>query len=81
LKVIYYNIFYCRSILVVLCRAVAITRPESEGSTEKNFAPLMKSGHFALKIVIKKEKILKIKPQTANNRHHAFVAVCYSLKF
>jgi len=35
---------------------------------------LTKLGHLALKIVIKKGKILKIKPQTAITRHHAFVA-------
>jgi len=40
--------------------------------------PLKKSGHLAFKIVVK-EKILKIKPQTAINRHHAFVAVCFRI--
>jgi len=30
LKVVYYNFFYCRSILVVLCMAVAISGPGIE---------------------------------------------------
>jgi len=75
LKVVCYNFFCCRSILVVLCRAVAI--PE----TLKKISPflLKKSGHLVFKIVIKKGKILKTKPQTVINRHHAFVAVCFKI--
>jgi len=41
--------------------------------------PLTKSGNLAFKIVIKKRKILKIKPQMAINRQHAFVAVCFRI--
>jgi len=43
----------------------------------------MKSGHLAFKIVIKKGKILKTKPQMAINRHArivvAFVAMCFKI--
>jgi len=53
---------------MALCRAIAIPGQGGEAP------PLMKSGHLAFKIVIKKGKILKIKPQTAINWHHAFVA-------
>jgi len=61
LKVVYYNFFY-RSILVVLCRAVAIPGPWGKAPPpRKNFALLTKSGHLAFKIVMKKGKILKIK--------------------
>jgi len=41
--------------------------------------PLTKSGHLAFKIVIKKGKILKIKPKMAINQHHSFVAVCFRI--
>jgi len=71
LKVVYYNFFYCCSILVVLCKAVAIPGPL------KKVSPLTKSGHLVFKNVIKKGKILKTKPQTAINQHHAFVAVFF----
>jgi len=61
LKVVYYNFFYGRSILLVLCRAVAIPGPGGEPSPEKHFAlPLTKSGHLVFKIVIKKGKTLKL---------------------
>jgi len=55
LKVGYYIFFYCRSILVVLCRAVAIPVPGGKASPPlKKFRPtlLTKSGHLAHKIVI-----------------------------
>jgi len=47
---------------VVLCRAVAIQTPEDEALLKKFCSSLAKSGHLAFKIVIKKGKILKIKP-------------------
>jgi len=56
LKVVYYNFFYSRSILVVLYRVVAISGPGGKAHPEKHFALLTKSGHLALKIVIKKRK-------------------------
>jgi len=64
LKVVYYNFFYYRSILVVFCRAVTIPEPEGLNPPEKIFAslPLTKSGYFAFKIVTKKGQLLKIKP-------------------
>jgi len=34
---------------------------------------------LAFKLEIKKGKILQIKSKTAINRHHAFVAVCFSI--
>jgi len=37
--------------------------------SEKKFAPLAKLGHLAFKIVIKKGKILKIKPEMALGPH------------
>jgi len=77
LKVVYYTFFYGRSILVVLCRAAALPGPGGEAPPKKYFAFLTKSGHLAFKIVIKKNT--KIKPQTAINRHHAFVAVCFKI--
>jgi len=60
LKVVFYNFFYGRSILVVLYRAVTIPRPGGEAPPEKNFAFLTKSGHLTFKSVIKKGKILKL---------------------
>jgi len=50
-------------------RAVASPGPGGEAPPEKNFPPppLTKSGHLAFKIVFKKGKILKIKPQTVIN--------------
>jgi len=63
---------------VVLCRAVTIPGPGDEAPPEKN-PPLTKLDHLAFKIVIKKGKILKIKPQTAIIRHHAFVAVLFRI--
>jgi len=64
-----------------LCRALAIPGPggEAPSSLKKIPSPLTKSGNLAFKIVTKKEKILKIKSQTAINRHHAFVAVCFRI--
>jgi len=61
------------------CRAVAILGPGGETHPEKSFAVPTKSSHLAFKIVITKAKILKIKPQTAINRHHAYVAVCFKI--
>jgi len=48
---------------VALYRAIAIPGLGGLSPPEKNFAPLLtKSGHLAFKTVIKKGKILKIKP-------------------
>jgi len=53
---------------VVFCKAVAIPRPEGE-------VPLPdKIRSFSFENCDKEGKILKIKPQTAINRHHTFVA-------
>jgi len=78
LKVVCCNFFYCRSTLVVLCRAVAI--PETLKKSPHPPSP-DEIGLFtvAFKIVIKKEKMLKPKPQTVINRHHAFVAMCFKI--
>jgi len=56
LKVVYYNFFFCCSILVALCSAGA----RRAKLPWKNFAPfLTKSGHLAFKIVMKKGKNTK----------------------
>jgi len=60
LKVVYYNSFYCSSILVVFCKAVTI--PELEGRSPpsaNNLALLTKSSYLSFKIVIKKGKNTK----------------------
>jgi len=56
LKVVYYNFFYCRSILVVLRRAVAITGQEAKPPKKFRPSSLTKLGHLAIKLWWKKEK-------------------------